>query len=244
MANHNEHKISGISMSPKSGDSKIENYFQSLFSTPDPSVHGWSPLHTYPLGVELFRQDHPATHVYFIERGIVKLSCGGPGGEEVIAGLRQSNWLLGASAVILGSAYTATATTLTRCSMRWIAAGTFVRKLAVDIDLSAEVNRMLSREIRGHLTKIVTLGCMSATERLRRFLCELISEEDHDELQEKGKLELPLKNGELAQIVAVTPQHLYRLLREPGLRTHLRQRKKILTVVDPLAFIHKNTLQR
>jgi CRP-like cAMP-binding protein len=125
--------------------------------------------------------------------------------------------------------------------MRCISAREFMDQLTTDIALSVELNRMLSRDIRRNLEKIMSLGCMSATERLRRLLRELVFEEDLDELRKKGKLELPLTSDELAEIVAVTPQHLYRILKNPGLRTHLTQSKRILTIIDPLAFMHEDS---
>jgi CRP-like cAMP-binding protein len=243
MTGYREQKTSGNPASPKSGTGETDSYFQSLFGTPDADLYGWSPLHIYPSGVELFRQNDPATQIYFIEKGIVKLSCVGPGGNEVIICLRRRNWLLGVTQVILDNVYAATATTLTRCAMRWISAEAFVGRLTMDIALSVELNRMLSREIRGNFEKIITLECMSAAERLKRFLRELISEEDPDELQKKGRLELPLGSHDLAEIVAVTPQHLYRLLKDPEVSTHLKRSRRILAIVDPLAFMHKDGSQ-
>jgi CRP-like cAMP-binding protein len=241
MTGYPEGKTSGISASPKPSICETADYFQSLFSTPDANLYGWSPLHIYPSGVELFRQNDPATQMYFIEKGVVKVSCVGPSGEEMIICLRRRNWLLGVTQVIVDNVYSATATTLTRCIMRYISAKAFMDQLAMDIALSVELNRMLSLEIRRNFEKIVTLGCMSAIERLRRFLHELIAEEDLDELKKKGRLELPLKSDELAEIVAVTPQHLYRVLKDPELKAHIKQSKKFLTIEDPLAFMHKDS---
>jgi CRP-like cAMP-binding protein len=241
MTGHREQKASGISAGPNLGICETANYFQSLFSTPDANVYGWSPPNTYPSGIELFRQNDPATEIYFIESGIVKLSHIGPGGKEVIISLRRRNWLLGVTQVCVAEDYSTTATTLTRCTMRHISAREFLGQLTMDIALSVELNRMLSREIRSNIEKIITLGSMSATERLRSFLHELISEEDPAELEKKGRLELPLRSDELAEIVAVTPQHLYRLLKDPELRTHIKQSKRILTIVDPLIFLHNDS---
>jgi CRP-like cAMP-binding protein len=128
--------------------------------------------------------------------------------------------------------------------MRYISTKEFMDQLTADIALSVALNGMLSREIRGSIEKIATLGSMSATERLRRFLHELISEEDMDELRKMGRLDLPLRIDELAEIVAVTPQHLYRILKDPGLRAHLQQSKKILSIVDPLTFMHADISER
>jgi len=243
MADFREQKTSGVSASPESGTGAAMSYFQSLFRTRDADLYGWSQLHTYPSGVELFRQNDPANQIYFIERGIIKVSCTTAGGEEVIIGLRRRNCLLGVTQVIFDNVYSVTATTLTRCSMRCIAAKEFMGQLTTDIALSVELNRMLSREIRRNLEKIVTLGCMSATERLRHFLRELVFEEDQDELRKKGKLELPLRSYELAEIVAVTPQHLCRVLKNPELRGHLKQSKRMLTINDPLVFMHEDSFK-
>lgn len=238
MTGFKERKVSGIR-----GHSDIaartSGYFQLLFGMTDTRLYGWSPLHLYTSGVELFRQNDPAKQVYFIERGIVKVSCICPRGEEVIISLRRSNWLLGATQVISGNTYMTTATTLTPCSIRCIAARLFMDKLTTDNAFSVEVNRMLSLEIGHNIRKIISLECMSATERLKNFLCELISCEDLAGLETKGRLELPLKSAELAEIIAVTPQHLYRILRDPDLKVHLKQSKKILSIIDPLGFLHR-----
>lgn len=241
MTSHQGQNTSGVPALPDAGPGETANYFQSLFSAPDANLYGWSPLHVYSSGVELFRQYDPPTQIYFIERGIVKLSCAGPSGKEMIIGLRRRNWLLGVPQAIIDVVSSATATTLTRCAMRCISAGALVGQLRRDLTLSVELNRTLSREIRGDLEKITTLGCMSAPERLRSFFHELIAEERSDELLKKDRLELPLKSNELAEIVAVSQQHLYRLLKDPDLKTHIKQGKSVLTIVDPLTLMCKVT---
>jgi CRP-like cAMP-binding protein len=80
---------------------------------------------------------------------------------------------------------------------------------------------------------------MSALQRLRSFLHELIAEEDPEQLRKQGSLDLPLGSSELAEIVAVTPQHLYRILKDPELAGHIRQKRKTLTILDPLVFLQK-----
>lgn len=240
MTGHQERTTAASSGNLKSDTAEPAHYFQSLFGSSGADHYDWSPLHTYPSGVVLFRQNEPAKQIYFIERGIVKVSSLGPGGREVIISLRRRNWLLGVTQVIADNVYSATATTLTSCLMRSVSAKAFMDQLTTDIALSVELNRVLSREVRRNIETIISLECMPAAERLKRFLSELISEEDHDDLLRKGRLELPLKNAELAEIVAVTPQHLCRILRDPELKAHLKQSKRILTIADPLTFAHKN----
>ncbi|HET6516006.1 MAG TPA: Crp/Fnr family transcriptional regulator [Thermodesulfovibrionales bacterium] len=231
-------KTSGSLESLKSGICETQSYFQSLFSMPDADLYGWSPPHAYPSGVELFRQNEPATQIYFIESGIVKLSHIRPSGKEMIVGLRRRDWLLGVTQACVDEPYSATATTLTRCIMRYISTKEFMDRVTNDIALSVALNRMLSREIRGSIERITTLGSMSAAERLKHFLRELVAEEDMDKLRNEGRLDLPLRNDELAEIVAVTPQHLHRILKDPELTGHIKQSRKILTILDPFAFMN------
>ncbi len=219
-----------------------EGYFRTLFKKDDADLHGWSLRHTFPSGVELFRQNDPASQIYYIESGMVKLSCTVPSGKEMILGFRRRDWLLGVTQVCIeDEVYPATATTLTACAMRQIPAKTFMEMLTGDIELSVELNRMLSREIKGDTEKIIALGSMSAAERLIRLLREVVSSEDREELRNKGKLDLPLKSEELAELIAVTPQHLYRLLKNPGLRAHIKQGRKVLTIIDPIGLMDAYT---
>ncbi len=241
MTDHREQKTYSVPAHPEPGSDHPADYFRALFGRPDADLHGWSPRHTYPSGVQLYQQNDPVTHIYFIESGIVKLSYVRPCGREMIISIRRSNWLLGVTHVCVGEdAYSATAQTLTPCSVRCIPARAFADQLTTDMALSVELNRVLSREIRANTSKIITLGSLPAGERLTRFLCELISEEDLDQLGKEGRLELPLKGEDLAEIVAVTPQHLSRLLKDPAMSMYINQGKKALTIVNPLAFLRRD----
>ncbi len=215
-----------------------ESYFRVLFKKEDADLHGWSPRHTFPSGVELFRQNDPAAQIYYIESGIVKMSCTVPNGKEMILGFRRPDRLLGVTQVCVEEeVYPATATTLTACAIRQIPAKIFMEMLIRDIELSVELNRMLSREIKSDTEKIIALGSMPAGERLIRFLQDVVSSEDKEELRRRGRLDLPLKSEELAELIAVTPQHLYRLLKNAKLRPHIKQGRKILTILDPLGLL-------
>ena len=219
-----------------------ESYFRTLFNKDDAELHGWSPQHTFPSGIELFRQNEPAAQIYFISSGMVKLSYTAPNGKEMILGFRRRDWLLGVTQVCVeGEVYSATATTLTACAIRQIPAKTFMEMLTRDIELSVALNRMLSLEIKSDTEKIIALGSMPAGERLIRLLSEVVSSEDGEELRKRGSLDLPLKSEELAELIAVTPQHLYRLLKDIRLRPHLKQGRKVLTIVDPLGLMQADS---
>lgn len=192
----------------------VHDFFDLFFSSPSSSAAGWGPPHKYPAHTEIFKQDTSAVAVYFIEQGLVKLSRIDHSGQEVIAALRRRHWIIGAPAVILQKPYSFSNTTVTDCTMRCISAKSFVNLVETDKDFNRQILAMLSQEIFTHVKHAVNLGCLPALDRLKRLLFDIISEMKQPSDQErKIKIELPLKQKELAQIIAVTPEYLSRLIK-------------------------------
>jgi len=185
----------------------LDSFLLSFLEEPTCSTYGWGPVQTYPAYTEIIRQDTLSHAVYFLKSGEVKLTWADQEGHEVIAGLRHQNWLIGAPSVLLGKPYSFTIATLTQCALRCISAEKFLHLVH-----SART--------------LVTLGCVPAKERLKhmlfRFLPDMPSKK---RAVRQAKITLPLKYKELAQILAVTPEHLSRLLKEMETR-HEIQRKK------------------
>jgi CRP/FNR family transcriptional regulator len=142
----------------------------------------------------------------------VKLSWINPDGNEVIAGLRHQNWLMGAPSVILGCPYSFTISTLTECTLRCISAQKFLELVNTNNEFSIHVMKVLSQEIFNHAKKLVMLSCVPSKKRLRDLLNTFIPYK-HQKVKQL-KIHLPLKHKEIAQILAVTPEHLSRLLKE------------------------------
>ncbi len=190
-----------------------EAYFDSIFCAPDHVRDWWSSLATYPQNIELYQQDAPSSTVYFIERGMVKLTRIDEAGHEIIAGLRRRYWLVGAPAVLLDKPYSFTVTTLTECLLRGISSEGFLNLVRNDEKFYMELTRILSQEIYEQAESVITLGCLPAKDRLRQLLRDFILETGRSAESEKQfKLRIPLKHKELAQMIAITPEHLSRLL--------------------------------
>ncbi len=190
-----------------------DSYFDTIFSSIDHARQWWSPAIAYPRGVDLFRQDTPSTNVYFIERGMVKLTRIDEEGHELIAGIRRRHWLVGAPAVLLKKTYSFNVTTLTDCQIRGISAGDFVNIVRNDEKFYMEFARILSQEIYEHANRLISLGCLPSKDRLMRLLEDFILEmQPPIDPEMQLKLPIPLKHKELAQMIAVTPEHLSRLL--------------------------------
>jgi CRP-like cAMP-binding protein len=90
---------------------------------------------TYPTSTVLFFQDSSALEVYYVERGLVKLSCLGEDGQELIVDLKTAGVFLGASSVILQKAHPVTAVTITSCSLTHISKDAFLHLTKTDNDM-------------------------------------------------------------------------------------------------------------
>lgn len=227
---------------PESGqgcrDSDV--YFDSFIDAED-NIDGWGPGQLYPPNTEIYHQDTPASAVYLIERGLVKLTWVEPDGHEVIVGLRRRHWLIGAPAVLLERHCAFTVTTLIPCSLRCISSKGFLRMVNGNAEFCRQLLRMFSEEIYSQGTKVAVLGCMPARDRLTRFLRELVLEQEHAngpaKPQKPMRLQVPLKLKELAQLIAITPEHLSRLMRELEQQGIISRDKGWLILTDPSKFL-------
>ena len=191
-------------------DSRIED--SGIEDLPPPSQQ-------YPPGTELFRQGEPSERVYLVQRGLVKLVRGEPDGQQIIVALRRPGWFVGAAPVILEKPYTASAVTITRSSLSHFAADQFRDLLRDHPSLSWQVHRMHSSELYLQTIRLSELANCQARKRLKQLLCELAASQERSGKDRSGaareiKLQLPLKHWELAEVLAITPVYLSRLLRE------------------------------
>ena len=189
-------------------------YWDSFFGIPETNDRGWSPVQGWPAGADIFQQETPANSVYFIDYGLVKLTRLEPNGRNIIISLRRRDWLLGAASVLLEKPFVTTATTVTRCHLRSISSTNFLNLMKTDAGFSLQLCRMFSNELRDQAIKVGQLGCVSAQSRIENFLCELIHQHKLEEFQEPIELHLQLKGEELAQLIAISPEHLCRLLKK------------------------------
>ncbi len=211
---------------------KTDVSFESFFAKCAFGAYGWSPPREYPALTEIIKQNTPASAVYFIEYGLVKLSHLETSGREVIAGLRRRNWIIGAPAVLLGRKYSFTGTALVDCKIRHISPERFLSLIETNREFSRHMLRMFSQEIYNYGKTFCNLGCLPAIDRLKRLLYDMMMEiKEPLGSKDKVKLSFPLKHKELAQMIAVTPEHLSRLLKQLE-RDGIIKREKGLLVLN------------
>lgn len=215
-------------------------YFASILDSGENQL-GWGPPQIYPPNTVVYQQDTPATAVYLIERGLVKLTRMAPEGHEAIVGLRRRHWLLGAPAVFLETRFVFTVTTLVPCILRCISSKGFLQLVHTESEFYRQLLKMFSEEIYSNGMKVAELGCMPARDRLIKFLCELVLEQEQGTAtttsQMPMRLQIPLKFKELAQLIAISPEHLSRLLRELEQQGSITRNKGWLIITDPGALL-------
>ena len=191
------------------------------------------PSQAVASGVELFAQGAMIDDVVFINEGVVKLVRVERDGRELIVGLRLAGWFLGSTSALLGRPVPASAITLSRCRVQRVAAPGFFDQVKSDPELSWDLHQAHSREIHDNIERLAQLGCLRSRQRLEHVLRELASAR----LQETGsheiQLELPMRHYEIAGLIAVTPEHLSRLLHQMEEEGLIRLEGGSIVVPDP-----------
>jgi len=224
----------------------------SRLASPDPPVHtfrsfgiedsrvpGFPAAQSYPARVELFRQGDAPQSVFLLEQGLIKLMRVENDGHGIIVGLRAAGWFVGAASVILARPCLVSAVTVTPARVARMGADAFRAALRDDPELSWHVHEMHSREVHAEIDQVTEFHSLSARRRLERFLRRLEgSLEPIGEGNGNGdevRLEIPLRQWEIAQLIGVTPPYLSELTRDLETRGLLRREKDSLVMFRPRA---------
>ena len=159
-------------------------------------------------------QGDPAEQVYVIERGLVKLLHVRGDGRAAIVGLRSKGWILGGAAALLGERHEVSVWAVTPCQLRRMSAKEFRRVVRTGAGFSWALHLMHSQEVLNEIEHVAALNSLSARERLKEFLSRLRSQLAADLASPCEHLPLPLREWEIAQLVAITPQWMCQLMHE------------------------------
>jgi len=170
-------------------------------------------VRTYPKGVELFSQRRLVDEVLFIHSGWVKLARIDRDGQERILELALAGAWLGTAAVVANEPSPLSAVTCTPTRVTGIPADAFRRSLQHDPALSLQFHQIHARELCRQSGWLLQLSSLTSRQRLERIIRQFIITL-HLQASEQGiRINIPLRQRELAQLVAVTPEHLNRLLK-------------------------------
>jgi CRP-like cAMP-binding protein len=196
----------------------------------------WGIVRNYGSRSELFQQGTPADEVYVIHEGIVKLVWGDSAGKQTILGLRWPGCLIGVPAVVTGEPCAMSAATLVNCVLERISAEKFLQRLQNDSDFAWKIHQIQSREVHEQLNWLGEMACSSARSRLGNVFRRLVEIGKVQTDGKKSRVRLPLKHKEVAELIAVTPEHLSRLLHELSKDGLLHLRNGWIVIPNPQAF--------
>jgi CRP-like cAMP-binding protein len=163
-------------------------------------------------GESVLEQGKHPTSVCLLRQGLVKLVHVTPAGRETLLGLRAAGWYAGAVPVLTNSPSIYSVETLTPCIFSKVPAEEFSTKLRQSARMMRHFMNTLCNELIAQSAE-AQVKVSSAEERLDQFM----SERSLQYPQLKTLDPLPaLKQMELAQLLAITPEHLSRLLRKAG----------------------------
>lgn len=177
------------------------------------NVVGCLASHVYPAGVELFRQDACSGDIYFMETGLAKLTRYEENGNEFILDIRFPGSLLGLEASIRNKAHPFSAVTATSCKLTHLSASRFLDLLSTEVKLGLVIQDTLCDEVLNQAARMSEIACLPARQRLEQLLWK-IAEQVGETQTINFKVQLPLKHWEAAQLLAITPTYLSRLLAE------------------------------
>ena len=172
-----------------------------------------APPHTYAPGVSVFNQGEAAEDVYCIQSGLVKLSYLDPAGKEIIVGLRRSGSLLGLAAAILQEPHATTAETVTRCILQRIPAQLLKDLLNINPGFSIYVHELSAKEITANMERLIDMATKSTRHNLLKLFSQIVVALRQTGDGHQQSIRIPMKQWEVARLLAVTPEHLNRILR-------------------------------
>lgn len=209
--------------------------FTPLSSEDWEDIGSSTPSLSYPSATELFRQGSWACEVYLIDAGLVKLTRSEQDGCEIIVSLRFPGWVLGAASVIAHKPHPVSAITAASCYLRRIPGEVFTELLKKNSQLSWHLHQMHSHEVFQHVARVTQIKCLPARQRFEQFLRQLISALGLSKSQKEIQIQLPLKHWEIAELIAVTPEHLSRMLKHMQREGVIQRKKGWIILSDPSA---------
>jgi len=164
----------------------------------------------------------------------VKLAHVDGRGTETILGLAAGGAWLGSASAIIAAPSPASAITCTRTRLQRMPAALFRDLLEQDPALSRLIHREHARDLHRQAAWLVQLTSLSSRERLQRIIRQLVDALG-PQVSERGvRVQWPLRHWEMARLLAVTPEHLSRLLAQLQ-RDGLIQREKGWLIVPDVA---------
>ena len=216
-------------------DSSAKNLVCSDSVDLQPYFGDWGPVRNYVSRSELLQQGTPADDVFFIHDGFVKLVWSDSSGKQTILGLRWPGCLIGVAEAVTEQPYLTSAVTLAPTILERISSEKFLQRLQTDADFAWKINQSQARDVHEQVSSLGEMACSSARSRLRNFFQRLTKIGAVQSHGKKSRVWLPLKQKEVAELIAVTPEHLSRMLHDLSRDGLLDLQDGWIVIPDPQA---------
>ena len=170
----------------------------------------------FDAGETIFLHGEPASSVYLIIEGWVKLYRISPSGAEAVVSILKRNRSFGEAAALRDEAYPVSAEAITDCLLVQIDGNRMRRQIMADPQLGLSLLAASYVHLHGLVEQVEQLKARSGVQRLAEFLVELA--EGHDN---GARLPLPYNKTLIAGHLGIQPESLSRAfarLRDHGVR--------------------------
>jgi CRP-like cAMP-binding protein len=228
---------SGIAPVPKLDIAGTADPFPALFSQllgDVPGRHGCGNSQTFgSRGSLLFTEGQPASGVFVVEKGSVKLTVCSGRGKPLILGFFGPQSVLGLAAAILGRTHESTAETMTIVTARFVSREVLLRQMR-SVGAGLRVAELVSRLLYSTVREIEALWLTDSVEqRLARFLVSICP--PRNGCRGPVHLALDLTHEDIAQRIDVSRESVTRFLSRFKKRGILDFKQAVLTILEPAA---------
>jgi CRP/FNR family transcriptional regulator len=194
---------------------------------------GWT-LHLSP-GQTLFHEGDPATRVFTLTRGTLKLYKLLADGRRHVAGFMYPGDFLGIS---IDDEHTFTAEALEDAQLCWFPRNRFDDFVEQHVPLERELYRVAAHELAAAQQQLVLLGRKTAMERVASFLSLLARRSETLPGRVGGLVRLPMSRSDIADYLGLTKETVSRVL-----SAFRRERIIRLAAVDELEILSSVRLE-
>ena len=211
---------------------RSENHFCNL---PEDALRDFKArgiTRSYPKGSTLFVEGQPASEVYVLCSGRIKLCTYSPEGRSLIVRIAEPGEVLGLSACIARVAHETTAQAITDCQVNCVRRDEFVDLLAKDANAALNAVRELSYLYHKAHTLICSLGLSgSASDKLAKLFLDWC---DKTNLGGRNvRIPMSYTHEEIAEMIGTTRETVTRLMSAFRDRGLIHQDRGSLVIQDP-----------
>jgi CRP/FNR family transcriptional regulator len=163
-------------------------------------------------GETIFKEGHQAFGLYCINAGKIKLTKNGDMGRDQIVRMAASGDVLGYRSVLSGERYSASAVALEDSNLCFVPKELFLSIVRKDGELSMDMMRLLSEDLRRAESTITQIAQKSVRERTAEAL--LFLKETYGLAEDGETLNVSLSREELSNIVGTATETVVRFLKE------------------------------